>query len=133
MLLIIFNAVSSSTGVISGMGAGLVGLFVFMIFLHALILALNLALAKMIRLDRPSTSAFTIHTSQKTLTISYVVWAGYFSQAFPLAMVPGIAYHLVQMFMDTFVAGWFKKSAVQAQEKDARLAQKSFNLEKRNA
>lgn len=117
VLLIIFNAVSGSAGVIGSLGAGIAGLFLFMIFLHALILAMNLAIAKAIRLDRPSTSAFTIHTSQKTPTISYVVWAGYFAQAFPLAMIPGIAYHLVQTFMDTFVAGWFKKRALQAQER----------------
>lgn len=116
VLLIIFNAVSSSAGVIGGVGAGLVGLFAFMTFLHTLILVMNLGISKLIRLDRPSTSAFTIHTSQKTLTISYVVWAGYFAHAFPLAMVPGIAYHLVQMFMDTFVADWFRKKAQQEQK-----------------
>lgn len=115
VLLIIFNAVSSSSGVISGMGAGIVGLFAFMTFLHGLILGMNLGISRVIRLDGPSTSAFTIHTSQKTLTISYLVWAGYFAHAFPLAMVPGIAYHLVQMFMDTFVAAWFKKRALQDQ------------------
>jgi len=116
VLLIIFNAVSSSAGVIGGVGAELVGLFAFMTFLHALILVMNLAISKLIRLDRPSTSAFTIHTSQKTLTISYVVWAGYFAHAFPLAMVPGIAYHLVQIIMDTFIADWFRKTAQQKQK-----------------
>ena len=111
VLLIIFNAVSSSVGVIGSVGLGFIGLFGFMIVLHTLILVMNYAISKGIRLDRPSTSAFTIHTSQKTLTISYLVWAGYFAQAFPLAMVPGIAYHLVQMVMDVFVAGWFRKRA----------------------
>lgn len=122
VLLIIFNAVSSSSGVISSMGAGIVGLFAFMTFLHALILVMNLGISRMIRLDGPSTSAFTIHTSQKTLTISYLVWAGYFAHAYPLAMVPGIAYHLVQMFMDTFVAAWFKKKALQVQTPQASQA-----------
>lgn len=116
VLLIIFNAVSSSAGVIGGVGAGLVGLFAFMTFLHALILAMNLGISKLIRLDLPSMSAFTIHTSQKTLTISYVVWAGYFAQAFPMAMVPGIAYHLVQMVMGTVVADWFRKRTQQKQQ-----------------
>ncbi len=116
VLLIIFNAIASSAGVIGGVGAGLIGLFAFMTFLHALILVMNLGISKLIRLDRPSTSAFTIHTSQKTLTISYVVWAGYFAHAFPLAMAPGIAYHLVQMFMGSFVANRFRKKAQQGQE-----------------
>jgi len=113
ILLIIFNAVSSSAGVIGGVGAGLVGLFAFMIFLHSLILVMNLGISKLIRLDLPSMAAFTIHTSQKTLTISYVVWAGYFAHAFPMAMIPGIAYHLTQMVMGTIVADWFKKRTQQ--------------------
>ncbi|SDB29217.1 Predicted Na+-dependent transporter [Desulfonatronum thiosulfatophilum] len=111
VLLIIFNAVSSSVGVIGSLGLGLVGLFGFMIFLHVVILALNYGISKAIRLDEPSTAAFTIHTSQKTLTISYLVWAGYFAHLFPLAMVPGIVYHVVQMIMDTFVAQWFRERA----------------------
>lgn len=118
VLLIIFNAVSSSTSALDNVGASLLWLFVFMFFLHALILAMNLVIARLIRLDGPSTSAFTIHTSQKTLTISYVVWAGYFAHAFPLAMVPGIAYHLVQMIMDTVVADQFRKQALREQKND---------------
>lgn len=113
VLLIIFNAVSGSVGAIGSVGLGFIGLFGFMIALHVVILALNYAISRGIRLDRPSTAAFTIHTSQKTLTISYLVWAGYFAHAFPLAMVPGIAYHVVQMVMDTFVADWFRKRAEQ--------------------
>jgi solute carrier family 10 (sodium/bile acid cotransporter), member 7 len=128
VLLIIFNAVSSSTGVINGMGSGLVGLFLFMVLLHALILVLNLSISRIIRLDQSSTSAFTIHTSQKTLTISYVVWAGYFAHAFPLAMVPGIAYHLVQMIMDTVVAGWFKKMATRRYEAGSRPSPEALRL-----
>jgi predicted Na+-dependent transporter len=116
ILLIIFNGVSSSAGVISNVGKGLVGLFAFMIFLHSLFLAMNFGISKLIRLDRPSTSTFTIHTSQKTMVITYIVWAGYFAQAFPLAMVPSIAYHLTQMFMSPFVANIFRKRAQQEQK-----------------
>ena len=82
-----------------------------MIFLHMLILLFNRWLSGVIRLDLPSTAAFTIHTSQKTLTISYLVWAGYFATAYPMALIPAIAYHLTQMIMDTFVAHWFKNKA----------------------
>ena len=55
--------------------------------------------------------AFTIHTSQKTLTVSYLVWAGYFAAKFPMAFIPAIAYHLTQMVMDTFVAHWFRRKS----------------------
>ena len=84
-------------------------LFAFIFFLHSLILAMNYCIAKIIRLDWPSTTAFTIHTSQKTLTVSYLVWTGYFANQYPLAMIPGIVYHLTQMVMDTFMAEKLKK------------------------
>lgn len=109
VLLIIFNAVASSGPNIRVAGATLPFLFAFIIFLHSLILAMNLGVSKLIGLDRPSTTAFTIHTSQKTLAVSYLVWSGYFASEYPLALIPGIVYHLTQMIMDTFVAERFRK------------------------
>ncbi|MBW2592609.1 MAG: bile acid:sodium symporter [Deltaproteobacteria bacterium] len=99
VLLIIFNAVASSTDRISQLGFKIIFIFMFMILLHGIILLMNFAISRLIRLDRPSTTAFTIHTSQKTLTIAYIVWAGYFSTSFPIAMIPPIVYHLTQMIM----------------------------------
>ena len=108
VLLIILNAVSSSTNRIVEAGPALFLVFLFMIGLHIFIILANKLTAGLIGLDLPSTAAFTIHTSQKTLTISYLVWAGYFTTAYPMALIPGIAYHLTQMIMDTFVAQWFR-------------------------
>jgi solute carrier family 10 (sodium/bile acid cotransporter), member 7 len=109
VLLIIFNAVSGSSTHIREAGTSLPLLLAFVIFLHALILCMNYGISKVIRLDRSSTTAFTIHTSQKTLAVSYVVWSGYFASQYPLALIPGIVYHLTQMIMDTFVAERFRK------------------------
>jgi predicted Na+-dependent transporter len=110
VLMIIFNAVASSTDRISQLGFKIIFMFMFMILLHGIILLMNFAISRLIRLDRPSTTAFTIHTSQKTLTVSYIVWAGYFSTSFPLAMIPPIAYHLTQMIMDTILAHRFRSA-----------------------
>ena len=109
VLMIILNAVSSSTDRIIEAGTALFGLFLFMFTLHILILVINLGLSKMIHLDPSSTAAFTIHTSQKTLTISYIVWSGYFAAAFPMALIPCIAYHIIQMVADTLVAQGFSR------------------------
>jgi len=109
VLLIIFNAVAGSGTHIRAAGASLPLLFAFIICLHSLILAMNFGISKIIRLDPPSTTAFTIHTSQKTLAVSYLVWSGYFASQYPLALIPGIVYHLTQMIMDTFVAERFRK------------------------
>jgi solute carrier family 10 (sodium/bile acid cotransporter), member 7 len=107
VLLIILNAVASSAGSILDVGPVLFLVLAFMTGLHVFMLVFNHYLAKIIGLDLPSTAAFTIHTSQKTLTVSYLVWAGYFAAAYPMALIPAIAYHLTQMIMDTFVAHRF--------------------------
>lgn len=110
VLLIIFNAVASSTDRIGQLGFRIIYLFLFMILLHSLVLVMNYGISRLLRLSRPSTAAFTIHVSQKTLTISYVVWSGYFAARYPLALVPAIGYHLTQMVMDTVVAHKFKNA-----------------------
>ena len=112
VLLIIFNAVSSSSGKLTGVGGQLVYIFLFMIGLHVLILGMNYLISRIMHLDHPSTAAFTIHTSQKTLTMTYVVWSGYFMALAPMGLIPAIAYHLTQMIMDTFVANRFRDAAM---------------------
>ena len=115
VLLIIFNAVAGSGTRILEAGASLTIVFGFMVLLHSLILAMNFGISRAIGLDRPSTTAFTIHSSQKTLTVSYLVWAGYFAAVYPLALIPGIVYHLTQMIMDTIVAERFRVAAEKAE------------------
>jgi sodium/bile acid cotransporter 7 len=109
VLTIIFNAVTASATRVGA--AGLFGLIAFpaSFVLHVLFLAMNLGLARMLKLDLPSSAALTIHNSQKTLTVSYVVWAHTFAAAAPLAIIPCITYHLTQMVVDTFVAQAFRR------------------------
>jgi sodium/bile acid cotransporter 7 len=114
VLTIIFNAMASSTGRILQAGASVILVLAFMIFLHSLVLGMNYAASRLIGLDRPSTTAFTIHTSQKTLTVSYLVWAGYFAAQYPMALIPGIGYHLTQTIMDSIVAEKFRIAADRA-------------------
>lgn len=111
VLLIIFNAVAGATSKLIAAGSSIVYAFMFMIVLHNLFLLFNFKLAKLIKLDRPSVAAFTIHTSQKTLTVSYLVWAGYFAESFPMALIPCIAYHMTQSISDTIVAAKMRQRA----------------------
>jgi sodium/bile acid cotransporter 7 len=113
VLMIVLNAVSSATDRLLGSDITIVWIFVFMFGLHVLILAINFGLSRLIRLDLPSTAAFTIHTSQKTLTISYIVWAEHFYHSHPMALIPPIIYHLTQSIVDTWVAHRFRKAAEQ--------------------
>lgn len=111
VLMIVLNAVSSAAGRILGSDIAILWIFVFMFALHWLILAMNFGLSRAIRLDLPSTAAFTIHTSQKTLTVSYIVWAEHFYNSHPMALIPPILYHLTQSVVDTWVAHRFRRLA----------------------
>lgn len=110
IILIIFNAVSSSTGSLGEMGAALPGVVLFTIGLHLAMLVINNRIARLIGLDRSSTIAFTIHTSQKTMAVSYLVWAGYFAADYPAAFVPAIICQLTQMTIGTMVADYFRRT-----------------------
>jgi len=110
VLLIVFNAVSSSAphmswSVVWGR------LAFFMILFHGVVLVYHYLVACWLRLDEAAASAFTIHSSQKTLTIPYIVWDGFFAVSNPLAMLPAIVYHLTQLVVDTAVAGFFRRRA----------------------
>jgi len=111
VLMIVLNAMSSAADRLLGSDIAIVWIFVFMFGLHGLILAINFGLSRAIHLDLPSTAAFTIHTSQKTLTISYIVWAEHFYHSHPMALIPPIVYHLTQSIVDTWVAHRFRRAA----------------------
>ena len=89
-LLIIFNGVAGSTKELMSGGGAIIGVVVFTVFVHIFILCFNYFLSKATKLDLPSTAAFTIHTSQKTLTVSYLVWAGFFAHAYPWPFCPAL-------------------------------------------
>ena len=111
VVLIVFNAAGASSSRIMNAGGDLVWVLAVMLLLHVLILMMNYGISRLLSLDRAATSAFTIHNSQKTLTISYVVWTGFFAVQYPMALIPGIAYHLLQMVVDTIVARFRRKQA----------------------
>jgi len=59
----------------------------FMFLLHSLVLPMNYGISRSWA-GQALHTAFTIHTSQKTLTVSYVVWAGYSPHSNPMALIP---------------------------------------------
>jgi len=104
VLLIVFNAVSASQTHILKLGWNLGFLIVWMIGLHILVLVMNFAISRAIRLDRPATTAFSIQTSQKALVVAYLIWLDFFSVDLPMALIPPAAYHLIQIVIDAFIA-----------------------------
>ena len=108
VLMIIFNGVASSTTEITGLGLKIINIAAAMILLHIVMLVINYWICKLLKFDAGLTYAFTLHTSQKTLGLSYIVWAGFFA-SFPLAMIPMICYHLTQSIGDTYLAHYFSQ------------------------
>lgn len=112
VLLIIFNAAASSVRRVRGAEWAVLALLAFTIALRLAIVGYHWALSRALRLDPPSRAAVTIHASQKTLVVSSLVWEWHFAEAYPMAMLPGIAYHLVQMVMDTLIARRLHRAAI---------------------
>lgn len=109
IIFIIFNVVSRSAEHIGQAGRGLLDLSLFVAFLYFFMLYANYVIARLIRLDNASLIAFTLHTSQKTLAVSYVVWSRHFADDFPMAFLPAIMCQLIQMIAGTFVARFFRQ------------------------
>ena len=108
VLMIIFNGVASSTTEIATLGLRIINIAAAMILLHIVMLVINYWICKLLKFDAGLTYAFTLHTSQKTLGLSYIVWADFFT-SFPLAMIPMICYHLTQSIGDTYLAHYFSQ------------------------
>jgi len=109
IILIIFNAVNRSANSISLSSNHLLYLLLYMVFLHFLMVFLNYVISRVLKLDNPSLTAFTIHTSQKTLTITYIVWSGFFAADYPSAFIPAILCQLTQMTTGSILADCIRK------------------------
>ncbi len=57
-----------------------------------------------LRFDRPSQIAVAFACSQKTLPVALFLFEGYFKEAYPLAVVPLMFYHVGQLVVDTLIA-----------------------------
>jgi solute carrier family 10 (sodium/bile acid cotransporter), member 7 len=109
VLLMILTAISSSTDRISAFGVKIIYIAIFILFLHVLIVMLNYYISHFIGYDEASRRALVLHSSQKTLTVSFVVWDNFFSTAYPMALILPITYYIIQNIVGTFIAGYWGK------------------------
>ena len=85
------------------------GLVLAALPLHAVILVVNHLLSRLATSDVASRQALVICCSQKTIATGAYVWARYFSEN-PLGCLPLLAYHVVQLLIDTILANrWARK------------------------
>lgn len=111
VLLIILAGISSSASQLTESGIKIVTIALAMLLFHILILVMNYRISKLLKFDKPTTTAFTLHVSQKTLGFAFIVWSGFFITQFPMALIPAICYHLIQLIGDSALAQhWAEKS-----------------------
>ena len=54
--------------------------------------------------------SFSICCSQKTLPLAIAIWSAHFTQDFPTALIATMIYHLIQIYLDSFIAQkWAQK------------------------
>jgi len=78
----------------------LVGLVVA---LHAALLLFNALVARLVARDPGARAAFVLTSSQKTLPVGILIWQGHFP-ALPLGPLVAVAYHLLQLVVDSVAA-----------------------------
>ncbi|WDE97026.1 bile acid:sodium symporter [Lentisphaera profundi] len=62
-------------------------------------------------LTKPQGISFSICCSQKTLPLAIAVWSAHFAQSFPTALIATMIYHLIQIYLDSFIAQkWANKN-----------------------
>ncbi len=77
---------------------------VLMLVVHALVLVAGVAIAKSLGMNRSEQIAVAFSGSQKTLMVALSVAA-----SLGVTIIPLVAYHSLQLFIDTLIADfWFK-------------------------
>jgi solute carrier family 10 (sodium/bile acid cotransporter), member 7 len=87
------------------LGAGELALSaVTAVSVHTLALGFGYFSSRLLRFDRRDAIAVAFSCSQKTLPVALFLFDGYFKDAYPLAVVPMVFYHVGQLVVDTFIA-----------------------------
>jgi sodium/bile acid cotransporter 7 len=109
ILLMVYTAVSSSAESIRQLDTLLVRVILVIVGIYHVMLLINIGLARWLKFTREDRIAFTIHGTQKTLGVSFIVWTGFFAAAYPAAFIPAILCHLIQMLAAPFLVEYYNK------------------------
>jgi sodium/bile acid cotransporter 7 len=77
---------------------------VLCLVIHLMALAGGFWSSRLLQCDRPDQIAVALACSQKTLPVSLYLFDSYFKDAYPLAVVPIVFYHVGQLVVDTLIA-----------------------------
>jgi sodium/bile acid cotransporter 7 len=82
---------------------------------HLLALTTGFWSGRALGFERADCIAIAFSCSQKTLPVALFLFDAYFQDAYPLAVVPMVFYHVGQLIVDTFIADEMKRHALQQQ------------------
>jgi sodium/bile acid cotransporter 7 len=82
----------------------LLGCLVVCVAVHLVGVGFGFYSSRLLRFDRADAIAVAIASGQKTLPVALLLFDRYFKDAYPLAVVPMVFYHVGQLIADTFVA-----------------------------
>ncbi len=109
VVLVVYSSLSVSKGSFLNLGAGEYALILAAVaLLHLLLLVINNQAGKILCLAVPERKALVLVNSQKTLAMGLAVLA---SMAIDTgsAIIVCLIFHFLQLFADSFLAGWWQK------------------------
>ncbi|MDJ0764092.1 MAG: bile acid:sodium symporter [Myxococcota bacterium] len=108
ILIYIYAGVAAGIEQLTGKATVLPQVIGFALVLHLCLLGANTLIARITMGSALERTAFVLCASQKTLPAAILIWKGYFS-ALPLGPIVAVAYHLIQLVIDSIIAPGFKR------------------------
>lgn len=105
--LIVYTAVATALPMLQGAKGGLFMIFAAAGLLHCSALPLNYLMGRRAGMSEPDLKSFTIVSSQKTLPLSLFICLNHLGHL-PLAPIAPLAYHLLQIPLDTGLAHFWR-------------------------
>jgi predicted Na+-dependent transporter len=101
--LVVYTAVATALPMLKSAKGGLFMIFAAALLLHCSLVSLNYLMGRRSRMSEPDLKSFTIVSSQKTLPLSLFICLNHLGHL-PLAPIAPLAYHLLQIPLDTVAA-----------------------------
>lgn len=107
LMFVMIGASTAASEVAKNIGVLLL-IILFSAVLHLIILIICYLYAKLVKAHAEDIPPLLFCSSEKTMTTSTMIWGTYFSSHL-IAPLVIVAYHLIQIVMDSFIAGYMSR------------------------
>ncbi len=108
ILMYIYAGVSAGLERLTTQGTVLPQIIAMVVALHFTLLLMNAVISRLTMRTAGERTAYILCASQKTLPAAILIWKSYFP-GLPLGPIVAVAYHLVQLVVDSVLAPGFKR------------------------